>query len=333
MNMKLKNCLNLLLIACLMTLLSACGGGADTVPLPDTGTDNGDAVNYTGPAPNNLDVQNFKTNLWDNLVADNRCGQCHGLDGQVPTFVRDDDINLAYEAANTIVNLSSPGDSTIVTKVGGGHNCWLTSDSACADTLTAYITAWAGGTNDSSNTIDLSAPEIRDPGESKSFPEDSTLFSGTVYPLLTANCAECHSDTAAIPQQPYFAASDVAVAYDAAKSKIDLDTPVNSRLSARLTNEFHNCWSDCTSDGAAMLQAITNFSNGITPTQIDPSLVASKAMRLTDGIVSSSGGRSEANVIARYEFKTGEGVTAFDTSGIEPALSTMAELCFHCLFL
>lgn len=321
--MKMKNLslFNLFILVSLSALLSACGGGADTVALPDTGTDGGDVVNYTGPPPNNLDVQNFKTNLWDNLVADNRCGECHGLDGQAPTFVRDDDINLAYEAANTVVNLNSPADSIIVTKVGGGHNCWLTSDAACADTLTAYITAWAGGTTDSSNSIDLAPPQIRDPGASKAFPEDSTLFSTTVYPLLTTYCSECHSETAEFAQRPFFAAADVDVAYEAAKAKIDLDTPVNSRLSARLTNEFHNCWSDCTNDGATMLAAITNFADGITPTQVDPTFITSKAMRLTDGIISSSGGRSEANVIARYEFKTGEGVTAFDTSGIEPALN------------
>ena len=44
-------------------------------------------------------------------------------------------------------------------------------------------------------------------------------------------------------------------------------------------------------------------------------------MRLIDGIVASSGGRYEGNLIALYEFKTGNGATTFDTSGIEPSLN------------
>jgi len=42
---------------------------------------------------------------------------------------------------------------------------------------------------------------------------------------------------------------------------------------------------------------------------------------LPDGIAAASGGRFESNVIALYEFKTGSGSTAFDTSGVEPALN------------
>jgi hypothetical protein len=63
------------------------------------------------------------------------------------------------------------------------------------------------------------------------------------------------------------------------------------------------------------------MSNGISPTQVAPELVTSKALALPDGIVASSGGRHETNVIALYEFKTGNGTTAFDTSGVEPALN------------
>ena len=47
-------------------------------------------------------------------------------------FARSDDVNLAYAAANTVVTLTSPEDSVMVIKVGGGHNCWLSSNSTCA---------------------------------------------------------------------------------------------------------------------------------------------------------------------------------------------------------
>ena len=55
--------------------------------------------------------------------------------GQAPMFARRDDINLAYTAANGVVTLMTPQDSTMVVKVGGGHNCWLASNAACGDIL------------------------------------------------------------------------------------------------------------------------------------------------------------------------------------------------------
>ncbi|MGH8721273.1 MAG: hypothetical protein ACREU4_04780 [Burkholderiales bacterium] len=120
-----------------MLALAGCGGGASTTENPATTPP--PPAGYTGPPPASQDVQAFKLNVWDNLQAANRCGQCHGTGGQVPSFVRNDDINLAYEAANGVVDLSNPGDSMMVTKVGGGHNCWLAADSACADQLTVWI--------------------------------------------------------------------------------------------------------------------------------------------------------------------------------------------------
>ena len=60
-------------------------------------------------------------------------------------FARSDDVNLAYNAALTVVNLSQPDQSHMVLKVAGGHNCWLSSPQACADILTTWIKNWAGG--------------------------------------------------------------------------------------------------------------------------------------------------------------------------------------------
>jgi len=307
------------LTAAALLFLSACsGGGAEVEENPvQVAPPSG---NYSGPPPSTDDVQSFKLNVWDNLSGQNRCGQCHGI-GQVPEFVNLDDINIAYAEANKIVDLSSPKDSRMVTKVSSGHNCWLTSDTACADTITSYITAWAGDTAGSSNSIDLEAPTIREPGDSRTFPDDSSLFGTTVHPLLTANCSGCHTDTSATPNAPFFASSDVDAAYAAAKSKIDLDTPPNSRFVLRLRSEFHNCWSDCASNATEMENAISSFASQIPLTEVDPSLLKSKALFLTDGIVASGGGRYDASVIAVWNFKTGTGTTAFDTSGVEPAIN------------
>ena len=303
--------------------LTACGGGAQTTANPPTTTVT--ASNYTGPAPATADVQSFKLNVWDNLKATNRCGACHVEGNQTPEFVRQDDVNTAYTAANGIVDLSSPKDSRMVTKVAAGHNCWLSSPQACADVIQAYIEAWAGGVAGGSRAIQLVAPPLKDPGNTKNFPTGPPAPAGFngLYTLLTgqAQCLNCHRSDSATPQAPFFAAADIDEAYEAAKSKIDLNNPANSRFVVRVRDEFHNCWtSDCATDAADLLAQIQNFAATISPTQVDPQLVISKALSIVDGVVASGGSRHEANQIALYEFKTGSGNTAFDTSGIEPGM-------------
>ena len=43
-------------------------------------------------------------------------------------------------------------------------------------------------------------------------------------------------------------------------------------------------------------------------------------MKLTDGTIASGGNRYEDSQIALWEFKTGNGLVAFDTSGVDPAI-------------
>lgn len=302
-----------------ISVLSACsGGGAEVEDNPIV--DPPEQSNYNGPPPQTDDVQSFKLNVWDNLSASNRCGACHGA-GQAPEFVNLADINVAYAEANTIVDLERPSESRMVTKVAGGHNCWLTSDSACADTITSYINAWAGDTAGGGTTIELVAPPNREPGDSKSFPDAPDLFSTTVYPLLTQYCSNCHNENAANPISPFFANDDVDSAYAAARARINLDTPESSRFVIRLRNEFHNCWSDCPANSTEMENAIQAFTDAIPLTQVDPALLVSRSLFLTDGIEASGGGRVDTNIIALWNFKTGQGNTAFDTSGVEPAIN------------
>ncbi len=296
------------------------GSGAETVSNPLTTPP--EVSNYSGPPPATADVQSFKLNVWDNLVPNNRCGGCHNAD-QTPRFVRSDDVNLAYEAANTVVDLSDPGMSIMVAKVRGGHNCWLASADACADIIQSYLENWAGDTvGSTAKEVQLLAPPLRAPGSSKNFPDDPSAFASSVYPLLSQFCVNCHTDTATVPQSPYFASGDLDTAYAAAQAKMNLDDPSNSRFVIRLGQEFHNCWSNsCANDAAAMQAAIAQLSDQVPLTEVDPELVTSMALGLPDGIVASSGGRHESNVIALYQFKTGSGNQAYDTSGVEPALN------------
>jgi len=307
----------LLPILTLSLLLAGCGGAeVEQNPPPPVQEDN---TNYTGPAPQTDDIQLFKLTLWDNVASKSRCGACHVQGNTSPQFARNDDINQAYAAARPLVDLADPARSAMVLKVAGGHNCWLASDSACADTLTQWVRNWANSTDTASATVTLVAPPEREPGASKTLPQDAALFAGSVYPLVRQYCAGCHAPTAQQPQSPFFADSDVAAAYEASRKLINLDSPELSRFVARLGGEFHNCWSDCTADAAAMLAAINQIAAGVELSALDPALVPSKALRLGDGVVASSGGRFEANQIAFYQFKTGSGAIAYDTSGVEPA--------------
>ncbi len=303
-------------------VISACGGGAPTTENPVTSVT--PPSSYQGPPPATADVQAFKLNVWDNVQSSNRCGGCHNESfNQNPLFARHDDVNLAYEAANGVVDLTQPNNSRLVSKVGGGHNCWLTDAQACADIMTTWIENWAGDTAGGGRQIALEAPPENDPGASKNYGNATVQdFADLVHgPVLTTYCAGCHTSSAPTSQQPYFAEADAVTAFDAARSKMDLDDPAASRFVVRLGNEFHNCWEPgCASAAAEMQSAIQAFADTVPLTELDAALVNSKALRIVDGTVASGGNRFEGNQIALWEFKTGSGTTAFDTSGVDPAI-------------
>jgi hypothetical protein len=299
--------------------LQGCQDSVSNQSLPQTQVEESQA--YHGVQPRTEDIQHFLTNVWTNLYTTDRCGACHSSE-QAPLFVREDDVNLAYEAITPFINRNRPDESRLVTMVANGHNCWEASNSACADIITNYIEAWVGDSATAGREIQLKAPLDHTVGESKQFPSDSTLFATYVHPLLTQYCVGCHIETATSPQSPYFADSDPDVAYAAVRNTIDLDTPANSRLVQRLL-ELHNCWDDCPNNAIEMENAITQMANGIPLKAIDPNLVVSKALTLTlpDAVIASGGSRHESDLIALYEFKTGTGNIAFDTSIVKPAIN------------
>ncbi|WP_100642391.1 LamG domain-containing protein [Alteromonas facilis] len=318
----------ILLMTCTFALISC--GGSDTqvqpTPLPPPVDD--PVVNYNGPAPATDDVVNFKLNVWDNLATPDRCGACHVQGQQSPAFARNDDINLAYADINAYVDFNQPSQSALIEKVAGGHNCWLGSVSACTDIMTTWLTNWTAQ-DQQATTIQLQPPEYRMPGANKNFPDDSSGFATTVYPIVTEYCAACHTSSSAIPISPYFASSDVDEAYLASKERINLDSPAQSRLVARLRDEFHNCWSDCQLNALELSDAIQLFADSIDVTAVDPALVVSGATTLYEGTLASGGGRFDTHMIGKWEFKTGSGNIAFDTSGVEPALDLTLSGAFN----
>ncbi len=324
-------------------LLVAC----DSVPTestPNVGTTNR-VLAYSGPSCSTTDACTFKVEFW-NKMSDKQCTNCHDSQGnttQSPFFMESSDVNIAYTQTKTIVNLPALRPATadptapqeIVEKIREGHNCGNTGAcNALADIVLGYITNWANGgtvgSGGTTNVVVLTAPAIRNTGDSKSFPSDSAGFETTVWPLLRDNCANCHTESASTPQSPFFAESDVNAAYAAVVSsqKINLDDPAISRLVVRLDPEFHNCWATptgadptgCITSGQLMLEKIIEFAGSILPTAVDDTWVTSKALDLTDGILASGGARDDSSTIALYEMKSGSGNTLYDTSGVEPAL-------------
>lgn len=333
--MNFKNIVGLGLLAA-MFALSACGGGGVGTAVNPQATATSTTNAYTGPAPAAPDVQAFEINLWNNIRSSNRCGGCHNATtpAQMPNFARSDNVNLAYAQANTIVNLQQPSTSLMVTKVAGGHNCWLSDPSACGSILTTWITNWASAAGGSTTTsqVQLVAPPIVSVGQSLNFPSDGGAeYEATIYNNVTSvYCARCHSPSASAPQSPYFAApvAQIAAAYQAAIPKIDFSgcapfnattCGTNSRFYQRLLTDNHNCWSNCAANAAAMLAQIQTFAQSLAPTNIDPSLVVSKALTLSQGTIASGSGRYDADTIAKYEFQTGTGSVAYDTSGVDPS--------------
>ncbi|WP_111641641.1 LamG domain-containing protein [Marinimicrobium alkaliphilum] len=306
----------------LITLLVACGSdsGAPVRENPDSRSPDDTIFAYTGSvSAQTEDVLAFQREVWIGLATPARCGSCHTADGQAPRFARGDDINLAYQEALSLVNLSAPAESLLVTRVAGGHNCWLASPQACADIITGYIAAWADVAGSEATPLVFEAPPERQVGASRVFPANpaDTAFAGTVYPLLSQHCAECHSPSAPARQQPFIGSSAIDTAYEAARSRMRLDAPAQSRLVRRLADEAHGCWDDdCAASASAMTNAIAALADGIPETQVDPALNVSRALRLEDGLVATEGGRIDTHVVARYEFKTGSGAIAYDTSGV-----------------
>src|SRR5277367_3190779 len=174
--------------------LSACGGaGAPTTTNPaPSQTVTADA--YTGPPAATADVTAFQINFWNNVRTQNRCGQCHNstTPAQMPNFARSDDVNLAYAQANTVVNLAQPSTSLIVTKVSGGHNCWLADNNACGQILTTWISNWANATGaGSATTVQFGSPPMQAVGQSLNFPGPYTDYQNTVYTLTSVHCVRC----------------------------------------------------------------------------------------------------------------------------------------------
>lgn len=320
-----------------MATLGACsggsgGGGSERQVVPGQDPGSSDFV-YSGPPPASEEIQQFKLNFYDPLAGNDRCGECHTPGGQGKTaFVNQDNVNEAWQAARSVVNLNEASASAVVTRVAQGHNCWLApgQEQTCATTITGYIERWASEAVASTATVQLSPRRILRPGDTRRVPETfaeaeslgvALSAPGEVLGLLRQHCAGCHTGTAPVPQVPYFASDDDDQAYAALRGRVNLTLPGESRVVLRLDPESHNCWSDCASDAAAMRDAVQRFADNVEQTGVNPELLVSLAQVLEeDGIVATAGGRYESDLVAKWEFREGSGATVADTSGVRPEI-------------
>ena len=337
-NPGIKRYLSILLALTGALALTACGGGASNTQNPNP-TGGLPTTGYTGPAPVNSDVQSFRVQLWENIRDNNHCGSCHDVGGQGSVaFANNSDVNAAYDAANTVVNLSDPASSRMVTKFSGaGHFCWEGTQSACAAQLELWITNWANDRNGAAGrTIQLTPPVDKAPAPARLFPSTvpPTYSSGNggleIYTLVKAHCSACHVLTPPAPGQqsisPTFAEGSAQTSYDTARAVplINLATANASRFYTRLAQDGHNCWTDCATASNQMLNAINYFISGLPApdmTELNSEVTSSAVSLLGDGIAASGGNRYEASEIALYEFKLGSGDTVIDRSGVTPEMN------------
>src|SRR5579863_4557723 len=158
----------------LAAAVAACTSGGPATTVNQVSSSSAATANaYTGPPPQTADVTAFQINFWQNIRVSNRCGGCHHEGGQSPMFARSDDVNLAYQAALPLVDITNPSQSTFVLKVSGGHNCWVADPNACGQTLLTWINNWLGGGSAAATSITLVPPPVQTVGSTKTFPASS----------------------------------------------------------------------------------------------------------------------------------------------------------------
>jgi hypothetical protein len=91
-------------------------------------------------------------------------------------------------------------------------------------------------------------------------------FEKTVYPITRSYCISCHSSI-----QPLHAADDLKTAHDAVISqfKVNFANIPASRLVAKLRDENHNCWGNCSENSLELQKAVELWNDAIKKSGVD----------------------------------------------------------------
>lgn len=183
-----------------------------------------------------------------------------------------------------------------------------------------------------------SAPAAAGPGNGAPPPAPSAgdpavaaaAFDQTVRPLLLSNgCEDCHAGVG--PGSPHISHPVLDTGYQAVvgSQKVNFANPGSSRLVRRLIADFHYCWSDCVNDGLTMEAAIVAWAAAIDEASGGQPTVSgalsTNAMTLAQGVEDLGAERYSDHQIAVFDFKEGSGPTAFDSSGVPPAMDLTLE--------
>ncbi|MEJ2679908.1 MAG: LamG domain-containing protein [Gammaproteobacteria bacterium] len=161
---------------------------------------------------------------------------------------------------------------------------------------------------------------------------DPVAAFAPVHNLTRQHCAGCHSESPTempSPMPPMHAHSSLETAYQEAKGFININALEETRMYAKMVEQQHQCWTDCTVAAQEMMQALQQFRDaaGGTVSQAQALKVASGPARLIEPPPQAQqpqqpviGNLAPSGVIAQYRFQEGSGTLARDTSGANPAV-------------
>ncbi len=279
----------------------------------------------------------FSSDLHPVLI--NRCGSCHSGSAdepeETPNFAHQD-ATAAYSVltSNNLINLTDTADSRLIEKVLSMHKCFQPACDSWADEIQTGIDKLAStvpvnnGTQEPDESDGMNGTDEMDVTEQDTMLESQIIaFSDNLQPVLLERCSLCHAGLEDDPAgTPDFAHQDAATAYSVITSNtlVNLGNPANSRLVKKILT-LHKCTQPTCDSWAGEIQTgVEGWANALadtsTGTGMSGTRIVSKPLTLAQGIKDEGMGRVEDAIIAKYEFKTGSGQTALDTSGVAPTL-------------
>ena len=199
---------------------------------------------------------------------------------------------------------------------------------ACLALFVALFTTACGDYSGSNTDTSIAASSVTSALPSGlSVADQVTSFETTVYPLLREQCTPCHATGPGGSGSPKIAETNAAAAWSAVvdTQKVNFSDPPASRLVRRLASDFHECWDDCGANASEMLARILDWQTAVeaaggTTGGVNVAGLSSDERTTADGREEVGEERFEAGMIARWEFKEETGTTAYDTSGVAPAI-------------
>ncbi|WP_455221208.1 Ig-like domain-containing protein [Kaarinaea lacus] len=228
----------------MMMYLAACSSG---------GGDNGSG-NTIDNSSLNADQTAFSTTLYP--VLENNCARCHSehsdVDIQLASFAHTD-VVLAHAVVvnRDLVNRDNPQLSRFVERlVDDKHFCW-TSCAEDANTVINAIGRWndlLANTNTGGENENIVSPRT-----------SVQAFSQSLHPVVTQWCSDCHNGVTTT--YTGFASADAETAHENTliRALVDFNNPANSELVTYLSDQEHNCWSDCADNAARMESAVVEW--------------------------------------------------------------------------